>query len=101
MITIVGTDENGVIRLISNADNASYMPVGFNGLKITAHILDAAEEKAFNALPSNRGGTMFDGINFTALPADPLVAPIPDPIDELRTALLADPTIINKVKNLK
>ena len=32
--------------------------------------------------------------------ADPLIAPIPDPIDELRTALKAAPTLLNKIKAL-
>jgi hypothetical protein len=34
-------------------------------------------------------------------PANPVVPPIPDPIDELRTALKADPTLLDKIKAMK
>ena len=40
----------------------------WNGLTLTAKELSSKEETNFTSLPSDRGGTTFDGTKFTALP---------------------------------
>jgi hypothetical protein len=68
MKTILGVDQSGRVLLVSEGPNASIMPTEFNGAQITAHVLDDAQKAAFDALPTDRSGTTFDGARLTALP---------------------------------
>lgn len=79
MKTILGVEQSGVVRLVSSGEDSSIMPTEWNGRAITAHVLDDPQEVAYAALPSNRGGTLFDGSTFVTLPAvvQPALAPQP------------------------
>ena len=68
---IIGTDEAGKVLMVGGGGDAAAMPRLFNGAKITAWTLTDEQEAAFNALPQDRGGTLFDGEVFDAVAAPP------------------------------
>lgn len=76
---IVGIDASGQVLLVTENGNISSMPTTLNGVAITAIVLNDAQEKAYKALPSDRAGTLFDGKDFTAIPATQIAAAKPLP----------------------
>ena len=48
-------------------------PSTWNGVTLTVYDLTPAQEAAWNALPSDRSGTKFDGTTFTAVYPDPVL----------------------------
>ena len=72
---IIGADATGKVLMVSVGGDATAMPKMFNGAKVTAWVLTDEQAAAFNALPADRGGTLFDGEAFDALPAPAAPAP--------------------------
>lgn len=75
MSTIIGTDDSGTVRLVSTGENASSIPADWNGMRLTASVLTEDQEDAYDELPADRGGTVFDGKNFSSIAADEKPAP--------------------------
>ena len=68
---IIGTDDAGKVLMVGVGGDIAAMPVVFNGAKVTAQVLTDEQEAAYNALPSDRGGAVFDGTAFSSVAADP------------------------------
>lgn len=79
MTTILGTNSMGRVLLVIDGDAAG-MPTEFNGDVITAHELTEVQRLSYEALPSDRSETTFDGREFNFSPA------IPPNYAELRAA---------------
>lgn len=73
---ILGTDGTSKVCLVVDGIDPSTMPTEWNGGPITPHVLTDEQRAAYDALPSNRGGTTFDGESFVSLPEPP--PPQPD-----------------------
>jgi hypothetical protein len=58
---IIGTDTTSKVWMAGNTE----VPALWNGITLIGHTLTPAQEAAYNALPADRLGTMFDGINFS------------------------------------
>lgn len=69
MAMILGTDPEGRVLLVNEAQGVESMPAEHNGVPITAHLLTDEQAAEFQALPPDRGGTVFDGKAMTAMPA--------------------------------
>ena len=65
---ILGTDNTGKVLLVSSGTDVSIMPTEFNGVSVTRYALTPNQISDYASLPQQRGGTMFDGTTFTALP---------------------------------
>lgn len=66
-IMIICTDKNGIVMLTGDGNDPSIMPTSINGKAITAIVLNSAQKAEYDALPSNRNGVQFDGVNISAL----------------------------------
>jgi len=72
MVTVIGTDNTTLVRLVSQGDDISIMPAEWNGMQINPFVLTDEQLLEWNSLPADRGGTLFDGNTFTALPPEQL-----------------------------
>ena len=93
MSLILGTNVQGRVLLVLEADDIKYMPEDFNGAQVLRHMLTTAQEEAYRALPAIRAGVDFDGEAFTAIPLPP-----PSPEEE-RLALDAAEAAAVKADN--
>ncbi len=64
---IIATDESGRVWIVGNGRNASVMPQELNGVPLTAHVLTQEQETAFNSLPADRDGTIFNDGEFVSI----------------------------------
>lgn len=98
---------DGVARKISFSGVAPLIhAIQFDTMKGKGHVefLQDLEPRVDNLeITDLAGAQVFVDRWVTAAPPppDPVLPPEPDPIDELRTALIADPTLLNKLKAVK
>lgn len=76
-MTIIATDADGVVRLVTDGEDPGVLPSKFNDIALTAHVLTQKQEELLAALPEKRGPAVFDGTSFSALPAPADAAPAP------------------------
>lgn len=87
----IATDKDGKVCMVGDC-----VPNELNGAKLTVHSLTKEQERAFKALPSNRGGTVFNGA-FVAL--EPEAERLPPSLADQFVALIeTDPEVRARVR---